>query len=203
MPLRLKSFKIIVAATLIACSSSSYAEVRCTNPDISLLVPSFTNRKAAKSWVPDTISFDKTSVNWYGARVNEAGSETEFYFFAEGKKISGSYSAARDRLKFQLGSKAGFKLPGPAFYRSCTVSKSGSSNNSPVSNGKRAFEAASSCERRFIQSYLKSAGLYGSSIDGKWGNGTASAVRNAKTITRFRNMPEHKILNSLAKEAPC
>ena len=110
---------------------------------------------------------------------------------------------ARDRLKFLIGSKAGFKISGPAYYRSCTVSKSGSSNNSPVSSGKRAFEAASSCERRFIQSYLKSAGLYGSSIDGKWGNGTASAVRNAKTITRFRNMPEHKILNSLAKEAPC
>ena len=203
MPLRLTSFKILVAATLIACSSSSYAEVRCTTPDISLLVPSFTTREAAKSWVPDTISFDKNSVYWYGARVNEAGSETEFYFFAEGTKISGSYSVARDRLKFLIGSKAGFKISGPAYYRSCTVSKSGSSNNSPVSSGKRAFEAASSCERRFIQSYLKSAGLYSSSIDGKWGNGTASAVRNAKKITRFRNMTEHKILNRLAKEAPC
>lgn len=203
MPLRLTSFKILVAATLIACSSSSYAEVRCTTPDISLLVPSFTTREAAKSWVPDTISFDKNSVNWYGARVNEAGSETEFYFFAEGKKISGRYSAARGRLKLQLGSTPGFKLPGPAVYISCTVSKSGSSNNSPVSNGKRAFEAASSCERRFIQSYLKSAGLYSSSIDGKWGNGTASAIRNAKNIKRFRNMTEQKILNGLAKEAPC
>ena len=71
---------------LIICPSFSYAKVRCTEPDISLLVPFFTTREAAKSWVPDVISFDKNSVDWYGARLNEAGSETEFYFFVDGKK---------------------------------------------------------------------------------------------------------------------
>ena len=203
MPLRLLSFTILAAATLIAFSSSSDAKVICTEPDISMLIPTFTNRAAAKSWVPDTFSFDKNSVDYYGARVNRAESETKFKFFVEGKQISGIYSAARNRLKLQLSSDPGTKIHGPAFYRSCTVSTSGSSNKSTVSGEKRAFEAARSCERRFIQSYLKSAGLYSSSIDGKWGNATANALRNAKKITRFRNMTEQKILNHLVKEAPC
>ena len=200
---RLRLMKMIITMILIICPSFSYAKVRCTEPDISLLVPFFTTREAAKSWVPDVISFDKNSVDWYGARLNEAGSETEFYFFVDGKKMRGSYSAARNRLKFQLGSKAGFKLPGPVFYRSCRVSSSSGSDNAPASTAQRAFKSVSSCARRFIQSYLRSAGLYNSSIDGKWGNGTSRALRSAKTIKRFRNMPEHKILETLEKEAPC
>ena len=205
MPLRLLSFKVLAtaAATLIAFSSSSYAKVTCTEPDFSALATTFTNPAVAKSWVPDTFSFDKNSVDYYGARVNRAESETKFKFFVEGKQISGSYSAARNRLKFQLSADPGFKIHAPAYYRTCTVSTSGSSNKSTVSGEKRAFKAARSCERRFIQSYLKSAGLYNSSIDGRWGNGTANALRNAKKITRFRNMTEQKILNHLVKEAPC
>jgi hypothetical protein len=179
------------------------AKIQCSNPDITGMSTTFVSRDAAKSWVPDEISFDTDYVDWYGRRINEASSSTEFYFFAEGKKMSGKYNTARNRLTFRVGSKAGVKIHAPAYYRSCTNSKSSNSSRPASDIGKRAFASESICKRKYIQTYLKSAGLYNSSIDGKWGNGTKSAVQKANSITRFRNMSPDKIIKTLSNEAPC
>ena len=180
-----------------------HAKVVCTNPDVSLMVPYFKNRAAAESWVPDEISFDSTSVNWYGSHVNEASSNTEFYFFAEKRKISGKYSQARNNLTFQLGSPAGIRPTGPAIYKSCTFTNASNSNPHTNFGGRQEFNTANSCQRRYIQSYLKTAGLYKSTIDGKWGKGTAAALTKANSIRRFKNKSVDQVIKILSEESPC
>jgi hypothetical protein len=202
MKTRVLLLKLIIASALVVPNIAS-AKIQCSNPDIGAMSTSFVSRDAAKSWVPDEISFDTDYVDWYGRRINEASSSTEFYFFAEGRKISGKYSKARKRLLFRLGSDPGIKIHAPAYYRSCTDSKSSNSSQPTGDIEKRAFASESTCKRKYIQTYLKSAGLYYSSIDGKWGNGTKSALHKANKITRFRNMSPDKIIKTLAKEAPC
>lgn len=202
MKTRVLLLKLIIASAIVVPNIAS-AKIQCSNPDITGMSTTFVSRDAAKSWVPDEISFGTDYVDWYGRRINEASSSTEFYFFAEGKKISGKYNTARNRLTFRVGSKAGIKTHAPAYYRSCTNSKSSNSSRPASDIGKRAFASESTCKRKYIQTYLKSAGLYNSSIDGKWGNGTNSALQKANKITRFRNMSPDKIIKTLSKEAPC
>lgn len=190
-------------AVLMLLPTCLHAKVVCTNPDVSLMVPSFTSRAAAESWIPDAISFDSMSVNWFGSRVNEAGSETEFYFFAHQRKISGKYSQARNTLRFQLGSPSGTRIPGPAIYRSCTFTNASEPRSNTTDNGRLEFNSATMCERRYIQSYLRTAGLYNSDIDGKWGKRTATALMKANSIGRFKNKSVDQIIKSLSKESPC
>ena len=53
------------------------------------------------------------------------------------------------------------------------------------------------------QQFLKGQGLYGSVIDGLWGNGTAKAVSLASEKGKLRGLSNDEIITKLADNLVC
>ena len=103
-----------------------------------------------------------------------------------------------------VGNTRNFPHRPPLIYPNCVEGGSTGSSQNSRDAVQVAFTRSSSCQRKFIQSYLKAALLYKSSIDGQWGRGTQSAIQGAsKNIRRFNGDKSEDIIKALRKEAPC
>jgi uncharacterized protein YxeA len=180
-----KSLKVILFATL---PSVTFASVTCTGANIGGFSSAFSSQEAAQSWVADSVTFDEYTVNYFLNHENQTGQKHQFKFFWQKKQWTGKYNPVKKQLQIRMAATQG---------------------NFRSSQNRRdtvqvAFTRSSPCQRKFIQSYLKAAQLYKSSIDGQWGRGTQSAIQAAsKNIRRFKGDKSEDIIKTLRKEAPC
>ena len=68
---------------------------------------------------------------------------------------------------------------------------------------KAAYVKLSKCNRRYIQQFLSGQGLYNSTIDGKWGAGTASAIQKAKNLGKLKGKSSAQIIQQLSQNPVC
>ena len=45
-----------------------------------------------------------------------------------------------------------------------------------------------SCNKKYVQQFLKGQNLYNGAKDGMWGSGTAEGLRRAKNLSAFKNL---------------
>ena len=97
-----------------------------------------------------------------------------------------------------------YKAIAPVTYKNCEQlgSKSSASNVSDNA-AKAAYIKLSKCNRRYIQQFLTGQGLYKSTIDGKWGAGTASALQKAKKLGKLKGKSSAQIIQQLSQNLVC
>jgi len=98
----------------------------------------------------------------------------------------------------------GFKNMGPLRY-DCSFSstKGGNVNKAAVNAAANYFKQMSLCDRKYVQQFLKGQGAYNSTIDGLWGNGTASALSSVKKSGKLKGLSDVEILKKLQKNPVC
>ena len=98
----------------------------------------------------------------------------------------------------------GFKNMGPLRY-DCSFSstKGGNVNKAGVNAAANYFKQMSLCDRKYVQQFLKGQGAYNSTIDGLWGNGTASALSSVKKSGKLKGLSDVGILKKLEKNPVC
>lgn len=199
--------RTIAVLILTFTANISFADLYCTEPKAASLSHTFASRKVADSWVSDSVTLTDTHVEYWGRRwENLSNSQNKWSFAVESRIIKFSYKPSKTRLQVNLGSAHGIKQHAPFFYHNCvdsgqSRSRTGTNTADPA---QVAFQSLSLCKRKYIQSFLKSGGLYSSSIDGLWGQGTRSAVSKAnKKVARLNKNNSQQIIRKLASEAPC
>ena len=95
-----------------------------------------------------------------------------------------------------------YSLP-PVTYKNC-IDTSGSSSSTGTSNRtKSAFRNLSVCNRKYVQQFMKSQGLYSGSIDGQWGPSTAAGVNGAKKLSKLKNLSSEQVIAKLSDNLVC
>ena len=199
---KLNIFLVILFATL---PSVAFARVTCTGANIGGFSSAFSSQEAAQSWVADSVTFDEYTVNYFRNHENKTGLKHQFKFFWQKKQWTGKYNPVKKQLQISMSATQGsFRIVPPLIYSNCVEGGSTGSSQNSRDAVQVAFTRSTPCQRKFIQSYLKAAQLYKSSIDGQWGRGTQSAIQAAsKSISRFKGDKSEDIIKALNKEAPC
>ena len=142
-----------------------------------------------------------------GIEVSGGDRTSSFEGFLRGEAPSPQYKIKISSFENSgkvLWYRSGFKPMGPVFYtcfeKNASNQKSGSLNGSIE---KREFNKLNSCNRQYVQQFLKGQGFYSSSIDGKWGSGTASAVKRAMEMPNFRNLTAEQFFDKLKNNPIC
>lgn len=98
----------------------------------------------------------------------------------------------------------GYRPMGPVFFKCFGKSASTQTANSAQGSIDRSeFKRLNSCNRRYVQQFLKGQGFYNSSIDGKWGPGTAAAVKRAMKMPKFQNLTAAQFFDKLKNNPMC
>ena len=199
---KLNIFLVILFTTL---PSVAFARVTCTGANIGGFSSAFSSQEAAQGWVADSVTFDEYTVNYFWNYENRIGQKHQFKFFWQKNQWTGKYNPVKKQLRISMSATQGtFRITPPLIYPNCVEGGSTGSSQNSCDAVQVAFTRSSSCQRKFIQSYLKAALLYKSSIDGQWGRGTQSAIQGAsKNILRFKGDKSEDIIKALRKEAPC
>ena len=96
-----------------------------------------------------------------------------------------------------------YKNVGPIHY-SCISTGGSSYKQSSVSNPfRQEFSKLTSCNKRYVQQFLKGQNLYNGAIDGLWGSGTAEGLRRAKNLSAFKNLTTAKMFEKLRLNPIC
>jgi len=199
---KLNIFLVILFTTL---PSITFARVTCTDANIGGFSSAFSSQEAAQSWVADSVTFDEYTVNYFLNHENKIGQKHQFKFFWQKMQWTGKYNPVKKQLRIKMAASQGnYRSVPPLIYPNCFEGGSTGSSQNSRDSVQVAFTRSSPCQRKFIQSYLKAAQLYKSSIDGQWGRGTQSAIQAAsKNIRRFKGDKSEDIIKTLRKEAPC
>ena len=72
-----------------------------------------------------------------------------------------------------------------------------------ANRGRSKFNSLSSCTRKYIQNFPKTAGLHNSSIDGQRGPGTASALNLPKNLGKLNGKSSAKTIQQLSQNPVC
>ena len=97
-----------------------------------------------------------------------------------------------------------YKPIAPITHKNCEqVGSRSSSSNVSDNAAKAAFIKLSKCNRRYVQQFLSGQGLYKSTIDGKWGTGTALALEKAKKLGKLKGKSSTQIIQQLSQNPVC
>ena len=194
-------FLVILFTTL---PSFALAQITCRGANIGGFAAGFGSQSTAQSWVADSVTFDENSVHYFENHANEEGLKYKFKFYWEGMQWRGSYNPGKKMLSVKMIPTGNFKNIPALRYPDCTEGASSGSSQRQPDAVQAAFTTSSSCQRKFVQSYLRTAALYKSTIDGQWGPGTRSAIQAAsKRISRFKGDKLEDIIKALRSESPC
>ena len=93
---------------------------------------------------------------------------------------------------------------GMTIYATCEkISGQRTSDGGTANRARSKFNSLSSCNRKYIQNFLKTAGLYNSSIDGQWGPGTASALHLPKNLGKLNGKSSAQMIQQLPQNPVC
>lgn len=186
------SLKVLLGVfALMFSTNSSYSfPIECKNVDPTPLFRTFVSASAAKSWLPNKIILRKSTIDYFGSKKNRSSTPNNWTFFFSKRQIKAKYLPSEKRLKVQFTSGGAYKMHSPVYYRECvnkaqsakkTTSGNIASNVSKPNIIKSKFMKFSSTDRRKIQSTLYDLGFYRSSIDGLYGRGTETALKDYNT----------------------
>ena len=130
----------------------------------------------------------------FHVRVNTNGFRLTYYI---------NINPFTDSGNVYIQPQRGYAKVGPIRY-SC-ISTGGSSYNksSTSSPFRQEFSKLTSCNKRYVQQFLKGQNLYNGAIDGLWGSGTAEGLRRAKNLSAFKNLTTAKMFEKLKLNPIC
>lgn len=183
----------------------------CSDRDVGIAVPAFVSRAAAESWFPAYIYISDVEVK-FGDRRNswfDVVSNIGDDYINASASISSTlfkfkYRRSKNSLSVKMVQGGSYKPIPLITYKTCEQlgSKSSASNISDNA-AKAAYVKLSKCNRRYIQQFLSGQGLYKSTIDGKWGAGTASALEKAKKLGKLKGKSSAQIIQQLSQNPVC
>ena len=171
--------------------------------------------KFFESWLPSifVVTPEKLML-WKDYHIDITGGDREKRFQASTRSKSGRTHLAYD-IKIEpysgngmvflnpIGPSDMFKRIGPMRY-SCSSIGNYNYKKSSVSNPfRQEFIKLSSCNKRYVQQFLKGQNFYNGAIDGLWGAGTEEGLRRAKNLTAFKNLTTAKMFEKLRLNPIC
>ncbi len=183
----------------------------CWDRNVGIAVPAFVSRAAAESWFPayiyisdDQVKFGDRRNSWFAVTSNIGDDYINAAASISSTLFKFKYRKSKNNLSVKMVQGASFKHIAPITYKNCEQlgSKSSSSNVSDNA-AKAAYIKLSKCNRRYIQQFLTGQGLYKSTIDGKWGAGTASALQKANKLGKLKGKSVVQIIQQLSQNPVC
>ena len=101
------------------------------------------------------------------------------------------------------GPSSRFKRMGPMRYSCTSIEGSNYKQSSVSSPFRQEFNKLTSCNKKYVQQFLKGQNLYNGTIDGTWGAGTAEGLRRAKNLSAFKNLTTAKMFEKLKLNPIC
>ena len=99
--------------------------------------------------------------------------------------------------------QSAYKNVGPIRYSCISTGGSSYKQSSVSSLFQQEFSKLTSCNKRYVQQFLKGQNLYNGAIDGLWGSGTAEGLRRAKNLSAFKNLTTAKMFEKLRLNPIC
>ena len=99
--------------------------------------------------------------------------------------------------------QSAYKNVGPIRYSCISTGGSSYKKSSTSSPFRQEFSKLTSCNKRYVQQFLKGQNLYNGAIDGLWGSGTAEGLRRAKNLSVFKNLTTAKMFEKLKLNPIC
>ena len=99
--------------------------------------------------------------------------------------------------------QSAYKNVGPIRYSCISTGGSSYKQSSVSSPFRQEFNKLSSCNKKYVQQFLKGQNLYNGAIDGQWGSGTAEGLRRAKKLSAFNNLTTAKMFEKLKLNPIC
>lgn len=163
-----------------------------------------------KSWIPSNFTVNTQRIKFKGfpaIKVSGGDRTVSFQGFLMTEVPSAQFKIKINPYE-NSGTvtmyRTGYRPMGPVFFKCFGKSASNQTANSAQGSIERSeFKRLSSCNRRYVQQFLKGQGFYSSSIDGKWGPGTAAAVKRAMKMPKFRNLTAAQFFDTLINNPVC
>jgi hypothetical protein len=206
-----KLFLVIFTMTFFFVSFAKADTIICSDRNIGIAASAFTSRAAAESWFPayiyisdDQVKFGDGRNSWFNVTSNIGDDYVNAAASISSTLFKFKYRKSKNNLSVKLVQGGSYKPIAPITYKNCEQlgSKSSSSNVSD-SAARAAYIKLSKCNRRYIQQFLSGQGLYKSTIDGKWGAGTASALQKAKNLGKLKSKSAAQIIQQLSQNLVC
>lgn len=163
-----------------------------------------------KSWIPSNFTVNTQRIKFKGfpaIKISGGDRTVSFQGFDMSEVPSSQYKIKINPYENSGTVKMyrnGYKPMGPVFFKCFGKSASTQTANSAQGSIERSeFKRLSLCNRRYVQQFLKGQGFYSSSIDGKWGPGTAAAVKRAMKMPKFRNLTAAQFFDTLTNNPVC
>ena len=208
--------KFLVTIFLFLIASQAFAiELICSKPNMAMLARTFSSTDVAKSWFPpfirlddDTVRFGSSRSRWNRKYSNYSSTAGRWQIHTKSTSKEDfmykmSYQKPSNTLQVTWKPQGGYKN-GLTIYATCEkISGQRTSDGGTANRARSKFNSLSSCNRKYIQNFLKTAGLYNSSIDGQWGPGTAKAIRGASNLSKLRGLSSEEIIRKLSNNLIC
>ena len=192
-------------------SSAKAEAIICSDRDVGIARSAFETADGAESWFPlyiyvsdVQVKFGDNRNSWFLVDKNRGDDIVNSAIAWSGTLYKIKYKKSKNTLSVKVVGDGAFVPIPPITYKNCEQlgSKSSSSNVSDNA-AKAAYIKLSKCNRRYIQQFLSGQGLYKSTIDGKWGAGTAAALQKAKNIGKLKGKSAAQIIQQLSQNLVC
>ena len=206
-----KLFLVVFNIMFFLVGFAKADSIICWDRNVGIAASAFVSRAAAESWFPAYIYISDTQVKFGDSRnswFNVTSNIGDDYVNASATRSSTlfkfKYRKSKNNLSVKMVQGGSYKPIAPITYKNCEQlgSKSSASNVSDNA-AKAAYIKLSKCNRRYIQQFLTGQGLYKSTIDGKWGAGTASALQKAKKLGKLKGKSSAQIIQQLSQNLVC
>lgn len=203
--------KFIFALCLwVASTSLTWGQtVICWDRNITTVQQAFSTRAVAESWYPKYVKLSDNSVawgesmtRWYAPVKNLGDGFPKWESVEEGHRWKWKYVRGSNTLQVFLSSSTAYKDKPPLIYKKCQLTQ-GISNTSNAASGREAFRRLSTCNKKYVQQFLKGQGFYTGVIDGIWGNGTKNAITKIGRIGKLKGLSNESIIEKLQENLVC
>ena len=206
-----KLFLLVFNMTFFIVSFAKADAIICSDRNVGIALSAFTSWAAAESWFPkyiyisdDQVKFGDSRNSWFNVTSNIGDDYINAAASRSGTLFKFKYRKSKNNLSVKMVQGGSYKPIAPITYKNCEQLGSRSSSSNVSDNAaKAAYVKLSKCNRRYIQQFLSGQGLYNSTIDGKWGAGTASAIQKAKNLGKLKGKSSAQIIQQLSQNLVC
>ena len=206
-----KLFLVVFNMTFFVLSFAKADAIVCSDRDVGIARSAFVSLAAAESWFPayiyisnDQVKFGDNRSSWFMSDRNIGDDYVNSAVSWGGKLFKIKYRKSKNNLSVKMVEGAAYRAIPPITYKYCERMGTKSSSSNVANNAaKAAFVKLSKCNRRYVQQFLSGQGLYKSTIDGKWGAGTALALEKAKNLGKLKGKSSTQIIQQLSQNLVC
>lgn len=212
--------RFVFFSSLLFCFLGTLANANgiiCSGRNINVVINVFSRnenpRKVAEAFYPpyvritdDFVQFGLDENRWYKPEKNIG------YSYAQAQVIRPFRQKPLFKLNYKKGSKTlvvtftkhGVQRPQPLSYQNCEELGSASGTKRSNSNTvAAAFKKLRTCDRKYVQQFLKGQELYSGTIDGKWGQNTHKGLVRAGKAGKLKRKTPSEIIELLSDNLVC